>query len=321
MGPFLLETNYIAPVWSGTRVNRIRGLNRGVAYGEAFDVSAHRGLVNVVKTGPFAGTPLDRLVREHHDELVGDLPDDGVVQVVLMDAAESLSVQVHPDEAYAAAHEDDHEKTEAWYILAADPGATIICGSTTSDVSALRAAAADDTIGARFGRKVPVSEGDFVLIPAGTLHALGAGVLALEVGSLGFVTYRICDWGRGRELHVEKGFDVLRAESRPEPRHFGLFDPRAEGSVRSAVRHRLYSADVVDVREPWRQELDGRYQVISCVAGTARVTTPDGAVELAYTRSCIVPASAGGYVVEGPCRIIRSRANRVGEVVSGEGEE
>ena len=231
-----------------------------------------------------------------------------------MDAAENLSVQVHPDEAYARAHEHDHEKTESWYILAAEPGAFIYCGTTTDDVEALRSAAADDTIGERYGRKVPVSEGDFVLIPAGTLHALGAGVFALEVGSLGFKTYRICDWGRGRELHVRQGFDVLRTECRPEPSHLGSFDPSAPASVRRGVTHRLFVSDVVDVRGSWEQKMGGRYEVLSCVAGTARVRTAEGEVELPYTRSLLMPASAGSYVIEGTCRVLRSYATLPGEV-------
>lgn len=96
-----------------------------------------------------------------------------------------------------------------------------------------------------------MSEGDFVLIPAGTLHAMGEGVFALEVGSLGFKTYRFCDWGRGRELHVEQAFDVLDTSIRPEPAHFGAFDPKAPASVHRGVTHRLFTSDVVDVRGEW----------------------------------------------------------------------
>jgi mannose-6-phosphate isomerase len=316
MGPLLLKPNYISPVWSGPRVNEVRGLAPEPAFGESFDVSAHEGLVNDVEGGPFDGVPLDELIRTHHDEVMGDLSDDGVVQVIVMDAGQNLSVQVHPDEAYAQAHERDHEKTESWYILAADPGASIICGTTIDDVEALRAAAANDTIGERFGRRVPVHEGDFVLLPAGTLHALGAGVFALEVGSLGFKTYRICDWGRGRELHVRQAFDVLRTESRPEPNHLGAYDPAESGpsQVRRGVTHPLFVSDVVDVRGSWESESDGRYHVLSCVGGSASVHAREGTVELPFSRSVLVPASAGSYRVEGNCRVLRSYACRPGEV-------
>lgn len=180
MGPLLLKPNLISPVWSGGAINRLRGIEGDVAYGESFDVSVHRGLVNDVEGGPYNGTPLDELLAGHRAEIMDDLTDDGVIQIITMSAAQSLSVQVHPDVAYAQVHEDDHEKTESWYIVEAEPGATIILGSETDDIDALRAAAADDTIGDKYGRRVPVSEGDFVCVPAGTLHALGAGVLAVE---------------------------------------------------------------------------------------------------------------------------------------------
>ena len=314
MGPLLLRPNYISPVWSGPRVNEARGLEGEVAYGESFDVSAHEGLVNPVEGGPFDGTPLDQLLCSHREEVLGDLADDGVIQIITMDAGENLSVQVHPGEKYAREHENDHEKTESWYILGADPGAFIYCGTTTDDLAAIRAAAADDTVGERCCRKVPVSEGDFVLIPAGTLHALGRGVFALEVGSLGFKTYRICDWGRGRELHVRQAFDVIDTSSRPEPARLAPFDPAAPACVRRGVTHRLFVVDVADVRGGWEQRLDGRYHVLSCVGGHATVRTPEGSVELPFTRSAIVPASAGSYVVEGTCRVLRSYATRPGEI-------
>ena len=313
MGPLLLRPNYIAPVWSGPRVNEARGIEGETLFGESFDVSVHEGLVNLVEGGPYDGVPLDELIEGHRAEVMGDVEADGIVQVLVMDAAQNLSVQVHPDEAYAQAHEGDHEKTEAWYVLAADTGAFIYCGATTDDVRALRAAAADDTIGERFCRKVPVSEGDFVLIPAGTVHALGKGVFALEVGSLGFKTYRLCDWGRGRELHVRQGFDVLRTQSRPEPNHLGAFDPSQPAAVRRGVTHRLYASDVVDVRGRWEHRMDGRYEVLSCVAGTALVRSDEGEVELPYTRSALVPACVGSYVIEGTCRVLRSFAARPGD--------
>ena len=166
MGPLLLKPNLISPVWSGDAINRLRGIGGDVAYGESFDVSVHEGLVNDVEGGPYDGTPLDALLAEHRSEIMGDLGGGGIVQIITMSAGQNLSVQVHPDEAYAQAHENDHEKTESWYIVEAKPNATIICGSTTDDVSALRAAAADDTIGEKYGRRVPVSEGDFVCVPA-----------------------------------------------------------------------------------------------------------------------------------------------------------
>lgn len=310
MGPLLFTPNYIAPVWSGPRINEVRGLAGPELFGEAFDLSAHRGMVTAVRGGQYDGMPLDVLLVRHGKEILGESAAnaDGVIQVLLLDASQTVSVQVHPTEAYAQAHESDHEKAETWYVLDAEPGATLIAGSLTDDVSALRAAAADDTIGEKYGRRLAVSAGDVVSVSAGTMHAYGAGIFGIEIGTLGFTTYRLCDWGRGRELHVEKGFDVLDASLQPEVVRCGIFDPDA-ASVRHVVDHPLYEVDVVDVgNEAWSLELEGTYRVLTCVAGSAEISTPDGAARLGFTESCLVPASAGRLTVTGPCRLLVSRA-------------
>ena len=308
MGPLLFNTNYIAPIWSGDRINKTRGLAGPELYGEGFDLTAHRGMVTSVKGGPYDGTPLDQLISEHHAEVIGDSDDDGVCQTLLLDAKETVSVQVHPTEAYAQEHENDHEKAEAWYVFEADPGSTLIAGSLTDDVDALRAAAADDTIGEKYGRRVPVTEGDFIVVPAGTLHAYGAGIFAVEIGTLGFTTYRLCDWGRGRELHVEKGFDVLDVRLQPGPLHLGAFDATAPASTtRGTADDDLFTIDIMDIPDTWGEETAGSYRTLTCVGGECDVTSAEGTVHLGFTESCLVPASTGSYTVTGPCRLISSR--------------
>ena len=308
MGPILLEPTYISPIWGGTRISEARGLPHGgdVNNGEAFDVSAHEGICTTVANGPCAGMKFDEFLARYHDEVVGDLDDEATIQVVSMDPKEFLSVQVHPDEAYAQAAEGDHEKAESWYILHAEPGAELIAGCSTDDVDALRAAAADDTIGNRYGKRVEMHEGDFILIPAGTMHALGPGIFAVEIGSFGNTTYRLCDWGRGRELHVEKGFDVLKTSNEPSVRHLGLYDESAGTRVRTGVEHALFTSNVVDVVGEWSCEGTGRYQVLTCVHGNAVIETDEGTVELPYTMSAVIPACAGSYTVRGNCRVLQS---------------
>ena len=341
MGPILLKPTYISPIWGGTRISEARGLEHGddVNNGEAFDVSAHPDVCTSVEGGPFDGTRFDELIAKHHDELIGDLADDATIQVVSMDPKEFLSVQVHPDETYAQAAEGDHEKAESWYILHAEPGAELIAGCTTSDVDALREAAADDTIGDRYGRRVEMHEGDFILIPAGTMHALGPGIFAVEIGSFGNTTYRLCDWGRGRELHVDKGFDVLKTDNETTVEHLGIYDEaagtrvrrgvthrlfesnvdnettvehlgiydEAAGTrVRRGVTHRLFESNVVDVAGEWHVEKGGRYQILTCVHGTATIETSEGTVELGYTRSCVIPACVREFTVRGNCRVLQS---------------
>ena len=150
----------------------------------------------------------------------GDFP----LLVKLIQANDTLSVQVHPDDEYARRVENTYGKTECWYILDAVPGATLVCGLnkeyTRAELeSALKSGTLADCL-----KYVPVSKGDFVFIPAGTVHAIQGGLRLLEVQEPSDVTYRLYDWGRPREIHVAKALEVTKC-SAPEPvRNFsGVF--------------------------------------------------------------------------------------------------
>lgn len=313
MEPLKFSPTYVHPIWAGDAIAKARGLPTDTEhnYGEAFDVSAHPDVCVTIANGPLAGMHLDDAISAHHDDIIGTLPDHDVIQITFMDARETLSIQVHPNEEQAQRLDGDHEKTESWYILHAEPGATLIGGSTTTDLDALRAAAADDSIGERFGKRIAVSEGDFVFVPAGTMHALGAGIFAVEVGSFGNRTYRMCDWGRGRELHVDKAFEVVNTESTATVRHFGSYGHDEAGDaalprIREGVRCGLFVSNVIDIDKDYETEPDGVYHIITCVQGSCTVESPEGAVGLACTESALVPASAGRYTVRGTFRVLQS---------------
>ncbi|MBM6892994.1 hypothetical protein H6A10_07790 [Enorma massiliensis] len=313
MEPLKFSPTYVHPIWAGDAIAKARGLPTDTEhnYGEAFDVSAHPDVCVTIANGPLAGMHLDDAISAHHDDIIGTLPDHDVIQITFMDARETLSIQVHPNEEQAQRLDGDHEKTESWYILHAEPGATLIGGSMTTDLDALRAAAADDSIGERFGKRIAVSEGDFVFVPAGTMHALGAGIFAVEVGSFGNRTYRMCDWGRGRELHVDKAFEVVNTESTATVRHFGSYGHDEAGDaalprIREGVRCGLFVSNVIDIDKDYETEPDGVYHIITCVQGSCTVESPEGAVGLACTESALVPASAGRYTVRGTCRVLQS---------------
>jgi len=147
---------------------------------------------------------------------IGGKPFDAVIGaaypllIKIIQANETLSVQVHPDDEYACIHEHSAGKTECWYVLDAVPDAKIIYGLKQDYLrSELEAAIRNNTL-ERCLRSVPVSKGDFIFIPAGTVHAIQGGLRLLEVQESSDITYRLYDWGRPREVHVQKGLDVLR---------------------------------------------------------------------------------------------------------------
>lgn len=154
---------------------------------------------------------------EYAGKTLGDITGgDFPLLVKLIQANDTLSVQVHPDDEYARRVEDTYGKTECWYILDAVPDATLVCGLnreyTREELAeAIKSNALEDCL-----KYVPVQKGDFVFIPAGTVHAIQGGLRLLEVQEPSDITYRLYDWGRPREIHVEKGLEVTKC-SAPEP--------------------------------------------------------------------------------------------------------
>lgn len=307
MAPLLLNTTYLSPIWGGTHIAEIRGVpyTKEDNHGEAFDVTAHPTTCNTIAMGDHAGERLDTFLAAHHDEVLGDVPENDILQVTFMDPVANLSVQVHPNEEYARRVCHDHGKVESWYILDAKPGATLIGGSKTNDLAALRAAAADDSIGDAYGRRYEVYEGDFVLVPPGTMHALGPGIFAVEVGSFGNTTLRICDWGRGRRLDVEEAFEVLRPHQEVSINHLGPYDASCP-QIRRGVDAGCFYVDVIDVAGSYAVTMDGRYHILTCVKGSAAIETAGSTIRLPYTGSVVMPASLGGYTIRGACRILMS---------------
>jgi mannose-6-phosphate isomerase len=138
-------------------------------------------------------------------------PDyDYPLLVKIIRAEDTLSVQVHPDDDYARIHEHSRGKTECWYVLDAKRGASLVCGLSGSySAGELREAIRENRLDP-YLNSVPVKKGDLVFIPAGLVHAIQGGIRLLEVQESSDITYRLYDWGRGREVHIEQGLEVFK---------------------------------------------------------------------------------------------------------------
>ncbi len=301
MKPLRLEPVYKETIWAGERLGRIRGLlTPGI--GIAREVCAYRGSENRVADGDFAGQSIADLIRGEGIRLMGADRSGQLVRVAYIDAREDLSVQVHPGEAQAGAV-GDYEKSEAWYILEAGEGASIIAGVNTDDRETLRAAAEHGGLEPYLVRH-PVQAGDVALIPAGMVHACGKDMLALEVGSFGGITYRLYDYGRGRCLDLEESFRTLNPSLRCEIRHF---QEKKAGKIQSAIRHSLFSADIIDIEDEFTIEPRGQYYILTCVEGDCRIYAMRQEYLLSYTETLLIPASCGRVVIKGKSRLFQSR--------------
>jgi mannose-6-phosphate isomerase len=233
----------------------------------------------VVETGPLAG----RTLASVGAELGGEFP----LLVKLLFPAEKLSVQVHPDDAQARALGETRGKTECWYVLEAEPGAAVALGLKDGvDAATVRAAVADGASGNMESllKWVPVSAGDMLFVDAGTVHAIGPGVVLLETQQTSDVTYRLYDYGRARELHLEKGLQVLKAKTAA-----GKIPPtRMDGFVR-LIEQKYFVVDRFDVTSSQvRVAMDG-VGCLVCLSGDGVVRGDGVEVEFKVGQAVVAP--------------------------------
>ena len=199
--------------WGGDALRRMFGKDAPEdRAGESLEVSALEGMESVILSGEFTGMTLAAALRNHYAEIVGEENGPFPLLLKLLDARDTLSVQVHPGDDYAREHDGKLGKTEAWMVLSADPGAKIAYGLKPTDEKLSGIVARGEFEQAL--NFVTVAPGDVYYIPHGMVHALGGGVQVYEIQQSSDATYRFWDWGRvgkdgkPRELHTEKALDV-----------------------------------------------------------------------------------------------------------------
>ena len=216
--PVRLEASLHETIWGGRRLERDgwKTLPPSVAIGEAWETEVS----TIVQNGPYAGKTLGELVDELGASLLGAQSiaiygNRFPLLAKFIDANAKLSVQVHPDDTFAAQYEGGKlGKTEFWYILAAEPGATIVHGFKAPTTRAMVQEAIEHATLEDLLHEEVVSAGDVIFVPAGTVHAIGSGVMLYELQEYSDITYRMYDYGRltasgtPRTLHIERSLDV-----------------------------------------------------------------------------------------------------------------
>lgn len=244
--------------------------------GECWAVSAHPNGDCTVREGEYAGRKLSELFKEE-PELFGNLPLDRFPLLIkIIDAKADLSIQVHPDDAYAKVHENGSlGKTECWYILDCPEDATLVVGHNAGSREELKEMI-DQKRWSELIREVPVKKGDFIQINPGTVHAIKGGLMILETQQNSDITYRVYDYdrlsnGKPRELHVQQSIDVITVPA-----------PSAEDSVSHAAdlpantMNELIACDYykvykLTVTEPVSFEQEHPFLIMSVIEGEGLV--------------------------------------------------
>ena len=320
-GPLTLRASLHETIWGGQRLAEVAGkaLPADKRIGESWETA----LDSVVSAGPHANKTLGQMVGEYGEALLGTrtLAVYGrrfPLLAKFLDAHDWLSVQAHPDDAYAAAHEQGKlGKTETWYILAADPGAQIVYGlERPSSREEVRAAIAANALEPLM-RAVEAHAGDVIFVPAGTVHAIGAGVTLYELQEYSDVTYRLYDYGRlqangqPRELHVERALDVIRYTPSPLERVTPLPLPPEPGltarRVLVACRYFVLEELVVDgtIPEPAQPS---SCRIITVLSGAVDIITEHHMqAHLGVGETAVLPANLGDEsFISGQATLLRS---------------
>jgi mannose-6-phosphate isomerase len=239
--PLKFRPRFVEKIWGGRKLETVLGkpLPPDMLIGESWElydfppgtVEGNKEWLSAeIASGPLAGRTLHWAVQEFGRDLYGDVPLVGEhgqfpILIKFLDAKEDLSVQVHPDEAYAASHLGAHLKSEAWYVVANDPGARIYKGLAPGTTRERFEASIQQGTSEQHLTAIPVKPGQCFYLPSGTVHALGAGILGAEVQTPSDTTFRVYDFnridaktGKPRALHVQQALESIDFSGKPEPK-------------------------------------------------------------------------------------------------------
>jgi mannose-6-phosphate isomerase len=322
--PLFFEPVFRDYIWGGRNLETLLGrtIPDGVV-AESWEISGHPSSSTRVENGPLAGLALPQVQELLDEALVGTRSrwatdrEKFPLLVKLLDANRRLSVQVHPSDAYALAHEGGElGKAEMWYVLYAKEGAELIYGlSRHTNAEQFRAALQDGTLSDLLHR-VSIQPGDVISVPTGTIHALLEGAMVAEIQQNSDTTYRVYDWGRlghdgkPRQLHVDKAVEVIDwGMVRPQA---AVPTPLTEGEVarEELCRSPYFVVEKVTLQEGASYEgvCDGTtFEIWGIVSGSAEVCGSGQRAPMAAVRFVLLPAALGAFSVsaERPATLLR----------------
>lgn len=312
MEPLFLKPVFKERIWGGTALQKEFGYEIPTEHtGECWAISAHPNGPSMIENGPHKGMTLDSLWKEH-PELFGN-PDGEVFPLLtkILDANMDLSVQVHPDDAYAMVNENGElGKTECWYIIDCKEDADMIFGHNARSkeelVEQMNEGNWSDLL-----RRVKIKPGDFFYVPSGTIHALCEGTLVLETQQSSDTTYRVYDYDRRdaegnlRDLHLEKAIEVTTVPHR-DAVSTPVIQESGNARITTFVESDFFSVYKWEVRGKSIFSIRDHYLLVSVINGEGTLSHTGTQYELKKGTHFIIPVGFGEFQIDGDCELIVS---------------
>lgn len=296
-------------LWGGTRLRDEYGLKCDMnPIAEGWMLSCHKDGNSVVENGEYSGLTLKEAIEKTGNAITGTDAEafaDFPILIKLIDAKQNLSIQVHPNDSYALRHEHEFGKTEMWYVVDCDEGAYLYYGFKEAITKEKFKESIDNNTLTDVLNKVTVKKGDCFFIEAGTVHAIGAGLLIAEIQQNSNTTYRVYDYGRvgadgkPRELHTDKALDVTVTAPPTAP---VLHD--SDSITATLAECKYFTVKKHKIAGNMELSVDDRsFSSLLCVEGCATV----GDVEIKAGECVFIPANYGSVIVSGNATLLESR--------------
>lgn len=298
-------------IWGGTKLRDLYHYDIPSKHtGECWAISAHPDGIATIENGEYANMGLDVLFQTH-PELFG-FPTVPVFPLLtkIIDAADNLSVQVHPDDEYAFAHEGEQGKTECWYIIDAEKDAEIIYGHHAQSKEEF-ADRVEKGEWEELLRTVKVKPGDFFYVPSGTIHAIGAGIMILETQQSSNTTYRLYDYdrlddhGKTRELHIQQTLDVATIPH-VDPVNQMHTEEVHDSKIMTYIQSDYFNVYRWEVNKELTFNKMAPYVLVSVLDGDGKLTVEGREYPLTKGRHFILPATIESWTLTGKLNCIAS---------------
>lgn len=317
--PLKFKPIYKDYIWGG---RNLQGLGKELPVGnvaESWELSCHPDGMSVVKNGIYENRTLQSLLDEFGSDIMGDIAEKNgnkfPLLVKLIDANSKLSVQVHPDDAFALANENEYGKNEMWYIIDAKDGASIVYDIRPGVTKeSLEKAVSEDKVEECLN-VLPVKAGDFFNIPSGLVHAIGEGIVLAEVQQSSNTTYRIYDYNRKdtngnlRSLHIEKALKVIdyNTDSR-NMHHNGIgYKLSSGGKATILAVNPYYCVELFFVSGTIQQDTFHRqFHIYVCLEGSGLIRWENKSIPVRKGETVLIPSSMVNYSISGGLKMLKA---------------